>query len=332
MVKETELYDIIGIQPSSTKDEIKKAYRNKAKILHPDKGGDPDQFKKLSSAYEILGNDDKKHIYDKHGKNGLKNNPDVSDDIFSDLFNMGGNTFNMFNMFTRGFSKNKTKPIVHNYNVTLEQLCTNKLVTLKYFRNKLCNCKSGSTTCTSCNGQGVKIQHIQLGPGLIQQIQQACTPCQSTGKINKGCDSCKNGVVEQSNKIELHLTPTMENGYKYIFKGEGHHISKNDLPGDFIVVLNYKKHTEFTTKNDHNLYLHKNISLKESLTGYILSITHPNGEQFSVNTTGQIIQPISTITYKGKGMSNKFDMIINFIIDFPKILDPLQIKTLKEIL
>jgi curved DNA-binding protein CbpA len=81
MVKETELYDIIGIQPSATKDEIKKAYRNKAKILHPDKGGDPDQFKKLSSAYEILGNDDKKHIYDKHGKNGLKNNPDVSDDI-----------------------------------------------------------------------------------------------------------------------------------------------------------------------------------------------------------------------------------------------------------
>lgn len=331
MVRETELYDIIGVNSNASKEEIKKAYRNKAKILHPDKGGDPDKFKKLSYAYEILGNEEKKKLYDKFGKNGLKNNPDISEDIFSNLFNMGGNSFNMFNMFTRGFNKPKTRPILHNYNVTLEQLCTNKIVTLRYVRDRLCGCNKGYNKCKECNGNGVNIQHIQLGPGLIQQIQKECKECKGSGSVNKGCEKCKNGILEEKNEVNLYLKPTMVNGYKYIFKDEGDENSEG-VKGDFIVILKYKKHKEFYTKDDNNLYVYKNISLKESLTGYVIHLEHPNGEKISVNTSGQIIQPSTTITYKEKGMSKDFNMIISFTIDFPKMLSNEQIEKIKQIL
>jgi len=54
MVKETKLYDLLGVSPEASQAELKKSYRKKALALHPDKGGDPELFKEVTAAYEIL--------------------------------------------------------------------------------------------------------------------------------------------------------------------------------------------------------------------------------------------------------------------------------------
>ena len=84
-------YDLIGVPKNATADEIKKAFRKKALKEHPDKGGDPEKFKDLSVAYEVLSDPEKRKLYDQYGEEGVRDGGGASGfgDIF-DLFGMGG--------------------------------------------------------------------------------------------------------------------------------------------------------------------------------------------------------------------------------------------------
>lgn len=85
------------MQPSAGDDEIKKAYRKAALRAHPDKGGDPEHFKDLTHAYEVLSDSSKRSIYDQAGKAGLEGGGMGGgmdpQDLFSQLFGGGGGFF-----------------------------------------------------------------------------------------------------------------------------------------------------------------------------------------------------------------------------------------------
>ena len=92
-VDNSKYYDLIGVPKNATEQEIKKAYRKKALKEHPDKGGDPDKFKEITAAYEVLSDREKREIYDRHGEDGLKGGGGAgAHDIFSQMFGggMGG--------------------------------------------------------------------------------------------------------------------------------------------------------------------------------------------------------------------------------------------------
>jgi len=88
------LYEILGVEENATLDDIKKAYRKKAKELHPDKGGDEEPFKKISSAYDILSDQNKRSNYDNQRKFGNLNN--FSLDGFGGNFGFHQDVFNHF--------------------------------------------------------------------------------------------------------------------------------------------------------------------------------------------------------------------------------------------
>ena len=92
---ETEFYDILEIKYTATMDEIKKAYRRKALIHHPDKGGKEEDFKKISIAYETLVNPEKRDLYDRCGQNA---NNDTLSNMFGNMFT--GMFFKFFNINT----------------------------------------------------------------------------------------------------------------------------------------------------------------------------------------------------------------------------------------
>ena len=84
-------YKLLGVDKKCSFNELKKAYHKKALKMHPDKGGDPDLFKEITHAYEVLSDKDKRDIYDTHGEDGIKEGAGPSGgDIFSQMFGGGG--------------------------------------------------------------------------------------------------------------------------------------------------------------------------------------------------------------------------------------------------
>ena len=94
-IENTEYYDLLHVDKNATPEEIKKSYRKLAMKNHPDKGGDPELFKKITEANDVLSNEEKRNLYDKCGKEGVMSGIDHSD---------------IFGMFNRNVAKeNKLK-------------------------------------------------------------------------------------------------------------------------------------------------------------------------------------------------------------------------------
>ena len=331
MPVETELYDTLGVSPIATQQEIKKAYRRLAVTHHPDKGGNEDMFKKITSAYEILKDKNKKDVYDKFGSRGLKGHQGVPSDIFANLF--GGGLGDIFNMF-RDVKKatQREKPVVYNRSVTLEELCTRKILNIKVTRTRSCVCQKDMASqrqCETCEGKGQIINYKTIGPGMVQGFQRRCDVCAGRGIVSPFCGACKNGKVESPKIFNIYLTPDMTNGYQYKFGGEGNE-SPGVLPGDFIVRIVHKPHEVFVSRGK-NLIYNRKTTLRESLCGYNSIVLHPTGENIVVSFPG-VITPGSKIAIKGKGLDKEGDLIVVHDVVFPVSLTDDQMKRLGEIL
>ena len=213
MVKETQYYDILGVKPSASPEEIKKAYRKLALKYHPDKNPDEgEKFKLISQAYEVLSDPKKRDIYDQGGEQAIKEggsgSPSFSSpmDIFDMFFGGGG----------RMTRERRGKNVVHQLSVTLEDLYNGITKKLALQKNVICEkCegiggKKGSVEkCPLCKGRGMQVHIQQIGPGMVQQIQTVCIECKGQGeRINPKdrCENCSGAKVTREKKIiEVHV-------------------------------------------------------------------------------------------------------------------------------
>ena len=132
-VDTTKYYKVLGVDKNATTDEIKKAFRKRALKEHPDKGGDPEKFKDMTVAYEVLADPEKRALYDKYGEEGVRDGGGASGfgDIF-DLFGMGGGK-------SQGKSgPKKGKSVLHPVKATLEDLYNGKNTKVAVSRDRIC--------------------------------------------------------------------------------------------------------------------------------------------------------------------------------------------------
>uniref|UniRef100_A0A3Q4IDP8 DnaJ heat shock protein family (Hsp40) member A2b n=1 Tax=Neolamprologus brichardi TaxID=32507 RepID=A0A3Q4IDP8_NEOBR len=194
-VVDTKLYDILGVSPSASENELKKAYRKLAKEYHPDKNPEAgDKFKEISFAYEVLTNPEKKELYDRYGEQGLREGggggPGM-EDIFSHIF--GGGLFGFMGGQGRGRNGGRRRgdDMVHPLKVSLEDLYNGKTTKLQLSKNVLCSACNGQggkagavQKCVACRGRGMRIMIRQLAPGMVQQMQSVCTDCNGEGNVS----------------------------------------------------------------------------------------------------------------------------------------------------
>jgi len=331
-VNTTKFYELLGVGKDADQDAIKKAFRKMAMTHHPDKGGDPEKFKDISKAYEILSDPEKKEVYDEYGEEGLENGgggPPGGMDIFSELFGMGGGGGSRGG---RAKQKRRGEDVMFPLKVDLADLfngCTKKLRLTKNVICQVCTGKGGKgvQACKDCKGHGIKIVIRQLGPGMIQQMQQACPACQGQGQViaeKDRCKKCKGAcTVKEKKTLEVFVTKGMKHGERIVFNGEADE-APDTVPGDVVVVLQQKEHPFFTRQSLH-LFMKKKISLLEALCGFEFSINQLDGRKLIVKSGADIVyRPGDFKVIRDEGMphpKNHFvrgSLYIEFVVEFPK--------------
>ncbi len=255
----TEHYDTLGVSSNASETQIKKAYHKLAKTHHPDKkNGDDTEFKKITKAYEVLSDPDKRANYDRFGESMEGSQQDFFADMFSGM-SMGGG-------FPHHSSrKPKGADITVKIKVTLEHVLSGAVKKLQLSRKVLDKDKKDEK-CLSCNGAGVITQTIRTGP-FTQCVRQPCGVCKGRGMMSH--------FVEVKEILEVHITKGIPDGHRIVFpeKGdEGHGIT----PGDVVVVVLTKSHNTFTRVGP-DLHYRRNISLWDALCGVDFNITHVDG-------------------------------------------------------
>jgi len=270
----TSLYKTLGVAKNATASEIKKAYRKLAVKHHPDKGGDPDTFKEISKAYDIVGDEEKRSRYDQGGEDAVDGGGGDGGDIFSQMFGGGGQGRG------RGGPK-KGKSEEHALDVTLEDLYNGKVRKLSVTRQVI-DKSVEVKQCAECDGTGVVIQMIRMGP-MVQQTQAACGSCNGKGV------TCKKKRIKEV--LEVPVQKGAPSGHKVTFqeKSDEH---PGVIPGDVVFVLNEAPHAVFKRRGA-DLYIEKKISLVEALCGFEMEITHLDGRILIVRSKpGEVVAPV----------------------------------------
>lgn len=352
MVKETKFYDLLGVSPTADDNSLKKAYRKLAMKYHPDKNPEAgEKFKEISMAYEVLSNPEKRRLYDQAGEQGIKeggagggfggSNPM---DIF-DMFFGGGDPFGRGG---RNRGPRRTKNLVHQLSVSLEDMYNGTIRKLALQKNVICDScegiggKAGAVQkCPNCRGTGMQVRIQQLGPGMMQQIQSMCQECHGEGERvdpKLRCKKCNGRKVNRERKIlEVSVDKGMEDGQKVTFSGEGDQEPGLE-PGDIIIVLDEKAHSLYK-RNGSDLVMKMDISLTEALTGMRKTIKTLDERTLVIQTvSGEVIKTGDLKQVQGEGMPqyrNPFEkgrLIIQFNVVFPNNLEPSVAQALAQIL
>eukprot|EP00747_Dinoflagellata_sp_TGD_P074860 gnl/TRDRNA2_/TRDRNA2_158494_c0_seq2.p1 gnl/TRDRNA2_/TRDRNA2_158494_c0~~gnl/TRDRNA2_/TRDRNA2_158494_c0_seq2.p1 ORF type:complete len:534 (-),score=142.56 gnl/TRDRNA2_/TRDRNA2_158494_c0_seq2:64-1581(-) len=276
-VDTTKFYKLLEVDKTASEAEIKKAYKKMAIKHHPDKGGDPEKFKEITRAYEVLSDSEKRSKYDQFGEEGLEDNG-------------GGDPTDIFDAFFGGGrrgggggkkQRQKTKDVIQPLKVTLEQLYNGQTKKMAITRQVI-DKKKGVQSCGDCDGRGMKVEVIRMGP-MIQQMQSACNKCNGTGKSF----SRKN----EREVLEVHIQKGSPSDHKIVFREMADEHPDAD-PGDVSFVLKEQEHPVFKRKGA-DLFIERSISLSEALCGFEMEVTHLDGRKLLIKSSpGDIVKPM----------------------------------------
>ncbi|GMS84425.1 hypothetical protein PENTCL1PPCAC_6600, partial [Pristionchus entomophagus] len=318
-----DFYKILGVSRNANANAIKKAYRAKAKELHPDKHhgdeGAHEKFQDLGAAYEVLSDKEKRAIYDRSGEEGVNkmgNGGGGGHDPFSSFFGdfFGGGGGERDERIPRGAD------VVVDLWVSLEELYSGHFVEVKR-KKAVYKAASGNRQC-NCRHE---MRTEQMGMGRFQMYQV------------KVCDECPNvKLTQETRTLEVEVESGADDGDEQVFVGEGEpHIDGE--PGDLKFRVRTQKHPRFERKGD-DLYTNVTVSLQDALVGFSMEIDHLDGHKVQV-VREKVTWPGARIKKKEEGMPNKEDsntkgsLYITFDVQFPKgELSQIQKDSIMEIL
>ncbi len=335
-----DYYEVLGVAKDASQSDIKQAFRQKAKQLHPDVNKAPDaeeRFKELGTAYEVLSNEEKRAMYDRYGADGLKNaGYDTSgpfDFGFGDLSEVLSSFFG--GGFGGGFSsRNPNGPrrgsdLRLDINLEFKEAIfgTEKEVEIEHLETcetcKGSGAKEGSRpqTCSTCGGTGQVRTTTRTIMGSFVQVG-ACPDCHGTGQVIKDkCPDCSGaGVKEVSRKIKLKIPAGVDNGSQMRMAGQGDAGTNGGSAGDLYVVLHVIADKKFK-REEVNLFTTEQITFSQAVLGDIIEIETLDGKE-NVNISPST-QTDTIIKVRGKGVpylnnsSKRGDLFIKVVVMTP---------------
>lgn len=353
MADKRDCYEILGINKSATDDEIKKAFRRKAKEYHPDANpGDKaaeEKFKEVNEAYSILSDPQKKAAYDQYGYAGV--DPSAGGGGFGGGFSGGFDMGDIFDMFGGMFGGGGTR---RNPNAPMRGEDIGVRVTID-FLDAVFGCKrditfsrvehchecggsgaakgTSATTCRKCGGRGTITVQKRTPFGMMQSTQ-ACDECGGRGKtVSTPCKECRgSGNVRKSKTLEVNIPAGIDNGQRIALNGQGDCGANGGPNGDLLIQVAIRKHDLFV-REGYNIRYDIPITFADAALGAKITIPTPDGN--GELTIPEGTQSGTTFSVRGKGVPRinsklRGDLLVTVNIETPKGLSKKQKELLKE--
>ena len=356
-----DYYEVLGLSRGASDDEIKRAYRQKAKELHPDRNKDDPEaegrFKEVGEAYEALKDPDKKAAYDRFGHaafDGSMGNggggarpgaggfgpgqgdfasafSDVFDDLFGDFMG-GGRGGGGRQRAARGAD------LRYNLRVTLEEAFSGLQKSIKVTSAATCDSCEGTgaeggaqpTTCPTCSGMG----KVRAQQGFFT-VERTCPTCGGIGQIVKNpCKACNGqGRVQKERALSVNIPAGVETGTRIRLSGEGEAGMRGGPTGDLYIFIEVAPH-EIFEREEANLACRVPVSMTRAALGGDIEVPTIDGGRSRVKTPAGS-QSGRQMRLRGKGMPTlrggaRGDMFIELAVETPVNLTSRQKELLRE--
>ena len=334
-----DLYDIIGVSKSASKDEIKKAYRKVAMKYHPDKNpGDKEaeqNFKVAAEAYSVLRDDRKKAQYDQFGHagvgmgdqggaqgfGGFHMSMDDIFDQFGDIF--GGSPFESFFGGTHSRqSMSRGSDIKMKLKVSFEEILAGIEKKVKYKR-RIPDPETTFINCSHCSGSGQVTRVTQSFLGQMRSTS-VCPHCNGTGKQvgTRSRHAGPDGLILDEKTVLIKIPPGIEDGNYMTFDGKGHFGHGGVHPGDLIIFFEEIPHKYFT-RNERDVFIEVRLSFSQAALGDKIQIPTLEGRASLTISVG--IQSGQILRMKRKGFpklrgGNRGDQLVRIQLKTPQSL------------
>jgi molecular chaperone DnaJ len=346
-----DYYEVLGVSSSASEAELKKAYRTKAKELHPDRNSDnpnsESQFKEVNEAYDVLKDQNKKAAYDRYGHaafeggsagpgaGGFHGGGDFSSafsDVFEDLFGDFRGNQNGRQRASRG------SDLRYNLNISLEEAFSGIQKKITIPSSVKCNDCSGTgasggaepTTCPTCSGMG----KVRAQQGFFT-VERGCPTCSGMGQIIKNpCQRWKgSGQEEKERSLSVNIPSGVETGTRIRLTGEGEAGVRGGPSGDLYIFTEIAEHKIFE-RDGKNLYCRIPVSMTTaSIGGEIEAPTIDGGRSRVKIPNGS--QSGRQMRLRSKGMpalrgSGNGDLFIELAVETPVNLTSEQKDLLRQ--
>ena len=348
----TDYYDVLGVARSATEDEIKKAFRRRARETHPDVCDATDaeeRFKELNEAYDVLSDPARRDTYDRYGTAASPfaggGGPNAGDFF-------GGTTVDLGDLFSAFFGgvygggggrvRHEGRDMAAQVTVTLEEAATgveHDIVVDRLAPCEACH-ESGlgpdghMVACADCGGTGQRRTQRRTFLGVMESVQPCATCGQSGSKIENACDECEgSGRVPDRQHVTVTVPAGIDDGMQLRLRGLGEAGIRGAQAGDLIVTVRVAPH-EYLHREGDDLHCRATLSITQAALGGDIgtcglleekTIHVPAGSQYG-----------DTVRMKGEGMprlrgSGRGDLYVHLAVEIPRKLSKRQRELLNEL-
>jgi molecular chaperone DnaJ len=313
-------YEILGVEKTTSDEDVKKAYKKLAVKYHPDKNkGDKEaetKFKEVAEAYDTLSDPAKKKKY----------NSRMS---FSFDFNRYGDAFGESDATSFKHMKKQNPPkgddLKMPLEITLEEISKGCEKTIKLSKWNTCTICDGTGAktnkgCTLCEGQGFvrRVTKASIFGGTAVTVEQ-CKRCRgSKVEIDTPCLNCQgSGRLKDDAKINIAVPPLVKSGNYIVIKGQGDAGKNGGAYGDLHINIIEKNHELFTRseRNSNDLEIEIDASLSELVLGGKAKIPTLFGKVEMVVPPGS--QANAKFKIRNKGLNEKGNLYVTMNLILP---------------
>lgn len=348
-----DLYEILGVSRDASETELKKAYRKRARELHPDVNKSPnaeDEFKELNEAYDVLSDPNKRSAYDRFGTipGAAGAGPSYVD--FEDLFGGGfGGMGDIFSAFFGGAGRNQKvnkegRDMGIGLRISLEDAASGVTREVVYDRLAPCTDCEGSglgvdgeeITCGQCGGSGriVTVQRTFLGD---MQSSTTCPACHGMGTIIEGaCEECAGqGRIPDRQRVSIEVPAGIRDGQQLRIPGFGEAGMNGNPAGDLLVTIRIDQN-DFYERDGNDLHVSITVPMITAALGAEIEISGILVEEKVPVKISAGSQFGDVVRVKDFGMPNikgnsRGDMYVHLNVEIPKKLSKKEKKLLEQL-